>query len=231
MVEPRKASEILLDLEIEVRKLKTTVELQDHLLKMILDNCNKTNTMINVLIDVQPLSQEQRLAIKEQFQSKETIKAISIQPGFPIEVEQEFKGQRRITRGQEATNTKASNANIEFKDYMANRKKVPEESISSKEQNIKSEKRVPVTQRVQDNNKKDLFMAEVNLTSNDGQYTSKTKTNAMGKWQAQLPPGKYLVKVSKMDTTLQKKLESQQEITVPNSNSPVILSTLIINRA
>ena len=114
---------------------------------------------------------------------------------------------------------------------MAQRKKVEPAELKPKtpEQVVKAEKKVPVTQRVQDNNKKDLFMAEVNLSSSEG-HVLKTKTNAMGKWQAQLPPGKYVVKVSKMDTALQKKLETQQDIIVPNSNSAVLLPTLIINR-
>jgi hypothetical protein len=230
MAEQRKASDILLDLETEVKSLKSIVNLQDLLLKKILGSCNKMNSVLESLVSGQELTPEQKEAVTEQLQHT-TIEPIAISPGFPIEVERDFKGQRRITRGPEVPSTKASNADIEFKDYMAQRKKVTPIDLGPKttEQAVKSEKKVPVTQRVQDNNKKDLFMAEINLISNEG-HVLKTKTNAMGKWQAQLPPGKYLVKVSKMDTALQKKLEAEQDIVVPNSNSSITLPTIIVNR-
>jgi hypothetical protein len=232
MTEPRKASDILLALETEIRSLKGIVNLQDSILKMILGNCNKTNAILEALIDVQQMPTELRASIKSKFFTPEQpSEAIAIDPGFPIEVEREFKGQRRINRPANAPSTKASNADIEFKDYMASRKKsAPEEFKPKVAEPVKSEKKVPVSQRVQDNSNKDLFMAEINLFSSDGSPVLKTRTNPMGKWQAQLPPGKYTVKVSKMDTALQKKIEGEQNITVGNSNSTIILPTLIVNR-
>ncbi len=231
MAEQRKASDVLLELETEVKSLKSILNLQDHLLKTILGNCNKTNAMLGALIDAQPLTAEQRAVIREQFQPAAS-EAIMIPQGFPVEIEKVFKGERRITRAPNEPSTKASNADIEFKDYMAQKKKPPQTEFRPKAaaQQVKSEKKIPVTQRVQDNNKKDMFMAEVNLLSPQGELVLKTKTNAMGKWQAQLAPGNYVVKASKMDTALQKKIETQQNITIPNSNSAITLSTLVINR-
>lgn len=240
MTEPRKASDILLGLEREVEELKKIVKLQDFMLKTIIGNCNKTNDMLATLIEVQPLTDQQRQHVKEQFAPSEPAKeAISIPAGFPIEVEREFKGQRRVNRAPNAPSTKAANADIEFRDYMAQRKKSPPEEFKAPTPpaaqapasgSVRPEKKVPVTQRVQDNNKKDLFMAEITLVTDSGQPVLKTKTNAMGKWQAQLPPGKYVVKVVKMDTALQKKLEAEAPITIANSNNPITLPALIVNR-
>ena len=230
MQEPRKASDILLTIESELKLIKANIDLQDHLLKSILGNSNKATSILNALIDIQPgLSPEQKASIRGEVQAPKTE---IVQAGFPLDVETDFKGQRRVTRGTNPQiSTKASNADIEFKDYLAQRKKpaVDEEFKPNPSKQQDQVRKIPITQRVQDNNKKDLFMAEVSLSNENGPVL-KTKTNAMGKWQAQLQPGKYTVVVSKMDTASQKKLVAQQDITVTNSNSLISLPILIINR-
>lgn len=226
MIEQRKASDILLDLETEVKLMKAIINIQDSLLKTLLNNVNKINNTLDLLIESQSLTPEQNELMRQKNQSAIS-QTITIPSGIPINVETEFKGQRRI-----GPSTKASNADIEFKDYMAQRRVAAEEQkeIKPKAEDLKQERKIPITQRVQDNNGKDVFMARVSIHSLSGSLVLNTKTNAMGKWQAQIPPGKYSVKISKMDSSTQKSLESQQEISVPNSNNAITLSTLIINR-
>lgn len=236
--EPRKASEILLGLEDRLHKIEAKLNLYNLTLSMILGKVNSisTNSTPEEPIATDPSSAD----------------PVKIEAGFPLQAETNFPGTRRITRPNNMGN-KAANANIEFKDYIAQRAAdkaagvipVKQELSAAKTDNnfkdfldkkkqsnvidVKQERKIPVTQRVQDNNKKDVFMAEV-VISNNGNQILKTKTNAMGKWQAQLPIGNYSVKITKMDAASQKKIESESEIVVPNSNSTVVLSTLVINR-
>lgn len=225
MLEPRKASDILISLESEVKILKNTINVQDLAIKTILKNVNEINTLMKSVINTS--TEEQKIGIENDRE------IVSNVPSFNVETD--FKGQRRMQTTIEQPslpNTKASNVNIEFKDYMKQRQKpIIQEEFKPKPLDTKSDKKIPVVQRIQDNNNKDLFMAEVNLISMDGGVVLKTKTNALGKWQGQLAPGKYIVKVSKMDNSIQKKIENQQEITVANHSGTLTLPTLIVNRS
>lgn len=91
-------------------------------------------------------------------------------------------------------------------------------------------KKVPVIQRITDNNGKDLFMAEVIILNDNKDFVFKTKTNAVGKWQALLKPGKYSVNITKTDSATKNKIEASQDIDIVNSNSPIVLQTIIIKR-
>jgi predicted membrane-bound mannosyltransferase len=91
-------------------------------------------------------------------------------------------------------------------------------------------KKIPVVQRITDSTGKDLYLADTFIFDSNGQQVAKTKTNAVGKWQAYLPPGQYKVKIEKVDAASKKKIESEQTITVPNSNSTFTLPVAIIRR-
>jgi hypothetical protein len=91
-------------------------------------------------------------------------------------------------------------------------------------------KKVPITQRITDNNGKDLFMAEVSVMNDKKEVVTKTKTNAVGKWQAHLKPGKYIVHIAKTDSATKNKLEAMQDIIVPNMDSTFTLPVAIIKR-
>lgn len=98
------------------------------------------------------------------------------------------------------------------------------------DQTAPSDKKVPVVQRITDHIGKDLFMAEVSVMNIKKEPVFKTKTNAVGKWMANLKPDKYIVHIVKTDTTTKKKIEATQEITITNSNSVISLPVMIIKR-
>jgi len=91
-------------------------------------------------------------------------------------------------------------------------------------------KKIPVSQRITDNNGKDLFMADVIIYDENNTVVEKIKTNAVGKWQAHLSAGKYNVHISKIDNTTKKKIESLQEFEVSNEMQTLKLNTAIIRR-
>jgi uncharacterized transporter YbjL len=93
-----------------------------------------------------------------------------------------------------------------------------------------SDKKVPVVQRITNSAGKDLFMAEVSVMNINKELVFKTKTNAVGKWMANLKPDRYVVNIVKTDTTTKKKFEATQEINVANSNSVITLPVMIIKQ-
>lgn len=235
MNEIRKASDIILSLEEKINKLQAQNVLYDKTLKMILDQSNKIISLFEILSETNIFNDEQKQSIKNKIYLNNR-EAIQLTSPPKIDVETSFDGTRRISRGSEKDN-KATNADITFQEYLEKRHKeknaqpLPEtdKKNNSKPLNI-NEKKIPVVQRVQDNNKKDLFMAEVNIFSESGEQILKAKTNAMGKWQGQLFPGRYKIKITKMDTATQKKIEGEQHIIVSNTDSSLILNNFIINR-
>jgi hypothetical protein len=106
----------------------------------------------------------------------------------------------------------------------------PRRTSRTEKSDISSDKKVPVSQRITDGTGKDLFMAVVEILSSDKTLISKTKTNAVGKWQAHLKPGDYFIHVVKTDTATKKKIEALQEINIPSSDAPVNLPLIAIRR-
>jgi hypothetical protein len=94
-----------------------------------------------------------------------------------------------------------------------------------------SDKKVPVIQRVSDNTGKDIFMADVSILDGSNNTVLKTKTNAVGKWQAHLKPGPYKISIVKTDTATKKKIQADQDITVSDSNTTLILPVAVIKRS
>lgn len=92
--------------------------------------------------------------------------------------------------------------------------------------------KIPVGQRVTDQNGKDLFMADVLITNlSTGETFNKIKTNAQGKWQMLLFPGKYSVLISKIvDPNTLSKIENLQEIEIPTKQKTFQLPNAIIQR-
>jgi hypothetical protein len=107
-----------------------------------------------------------------------------------------------------------------------------EEFAPAKNKKDKSASKIPVGQRVTDNNGKDLFMADVVITDLDtNEIVTKAKTNAVGKWQAYLSVGNYSVHISKIvDPNTLHKIESMQEIEITPQAKSLQLPVIIIKR-
>ncbi len=92
--------------------------------------------------------------------------------------------------------------------------------------------KIPVGQRLTDTNGKDLFMADVLITNMEtGEVVNKSKTNAVGKWQAYLSIGKYSIHISKItDSVTLHKIESLQELEITPQMKSLQLPLAIIKR-
>jgi hypothetical protein len=214
--EPRKASDILLSLESKVDVLTKLVYNQDMLLKLAVDRCNKIYAYIE---ELQKEYQEQAVAqLRANAQPEEEPRIINSPPPEQVIMEaniDEQVGERRGARVPEQ---------MPRQPIMVPQNQEPQQSVQQEG------KKVPVIQRVSDSTGRDLFMASVLISDENGKQVHKTKTSAVGKWQAQLKPGVYQIHISKTDTVSKKIIEATQQITINNSSSTITLPVAIIKR-
>ena len=88
---------------------------------------------------------------------------------------------------------------------------------------------VPVTQRVVNSQGKSLFLADVeviDLTTMN--KVCATRTNGTGKWTAPLPMGNYRISIRKVELSTKEKMEATQDIVVDGATSPLTLQTVIM---
>lgn len=105
------------------------------------------------------------------------------------------------------------------------------QEVVQTQQSSSSDKKIPVIQRITDHMGKDIFMADITITDSTTETIAhKTKTNALGKWQALLKPGHYKVDMVKVDAATKAKVEAHQDITVSESNTTITLPVAIIKR-
>lgn len=91
--------------------------------------------------------------------------------------------------------------------------------------------KIPVQQRVVDQNGKDVFMADVVIKDRDtSDVMHKTRSNANGRWQAYLPTGSYLIKISKTNNETKEKMEFFQEFEVKSEKKSLELEEFKINK-
>jgi hypothetical protein len=213
--QPRKASDILLSIESKMNSLIKAMSVYDLNVKLILSRVNVVYAYIEQLKAEAELPPDQDAPIAVL---AEAAIQLSTEPskdrrmgrvGVPVQIPQ-VQQERPIPQTQQPVQVPQS-------DKKANTPTSPD-------------RKVPVVQQLKYNNGGDVFMAEVSIANQDNELVHKTKTNAIGKWQAHLKPGKYYVSVVKTDTTTKKKIEALQELIIPNSNDTVNLPPAIIKR-
>ena len=213
----RKASEILLSIENKVQSLTQTMNSYNLNMRLILDRVNKIYNYIHQL-EIQSASDVSNAQEKE---------IIDVKSENLITVAEGPSGPRRVGRSETYTAASPVAPTVQPA-VIANTPKPQEATPASKSTN--PDKKVPVSQRLTNDKGKDLFMAEVEIQDANKKTIQTTKTNATGKWQAHLKPGTYHVRTAKTDTATKEKIEAWQEITVPFSDSVVILPTAIIKK-
>lgn len=222
-VEPRKATDILLAVEAKLDQLIHLVRSQDLNIKII------SNKLNNLIEEVHSFSEEDAPPDVSYNNVQPFLpEKVSISPDFVIPMEISPTGFRRTSRPE--TFSSVNNNEVIFKEIPE--KKLPEtellfnpkkqinknadaqvKNVSSTAQQTNSKK--PVVQRVVDENGKSVFLAAVeifNAQSNALEHA--TRTNQVGKWQANLLPGKYKVTVKKQESLSKKKIDITQQVEV-----------------
>lgn len=247
--EPRKATDVLLELESKISTLLAMIRNQDLNLKLI---SNKLNSVIDKLeqdsntstkITVEAINEAN--FINEKLIEDESSKNIPVDSDFNIALDSSPQGFRRTSRPEtfsgdnmylKRKEDSPANLHVQVPKFDTD---VPEIKVPSEESNISqsfsstkqtpSSTSIPIIQRVVDKNGKSIFLADVeviNLETNSSIF--KTRTNGTGKWMASLSVGNYKIIVRKRESLTKERLESTQIVQIDGTQSPFELSTLII---
>jgi hypothetical protein len=214
MPEQRKATDVVLAIEGKVDALIKILSSYDHNMKLVLDRVNKVYSYV----------EEVKQSYKQQDNNSTEEAVININDGAKIEISEKPIVEKRNTKSASA---EQSDISINPMPY---RLDGFDQRVSNNVESKTTDKKVPVIQRVTDQNGKDIFMADITVFNDKLESVYKTKSNAVGKWQAHLKPGRYTVSVSKTDMASKKKLEVKQDITIPQSNATITLDILKITR-
>jgi murein DD-endopeptidase MepM/ murein hydrolase activator NlpD len=204
MTDERKATDVLLDIESEVKKLSQTMSSLMLAQTLSLDKLNRVYNYISNL--EKEIEEEKKLQLGQAQTANHNLPIQSPQ-ATPIEVESNPQGVRRTSRQPEAPPADAPMATSN-----------------------PGERKIPVIQRVTDHSGKDLFMADVRIINANKEVVAKVKTNPVGKWQALVPPGQYDVHILKTDTASKTKIEAMQTITVPDNTGIFTLPIIAIKK-
>lgn len=94
--------------------------------------------------------------------------------------------------------------------------------ISNKDYNPEKEKRTPITQVIKYKNGDPVGFATVLISNSNGSFTKKITTNTVGRWQAVLAPGKYVVSVFENTNPLEI-IQFTQTFEVSDNTQTIIL--------
>lgn len=243
---PRKATDVLLDLESKIDNLVHIIRSQDLNIKLL---SNKLNLIIEKLEgskdDSKKITVEAVNSLplnNNSFIPEE--KNIPVSSDFNLSLESNPQGFRRTSR-PETYSGDDMYLKKEEKTFPVQVPELPEvvvnNNIKSKpeavkptpisnteDENVSTANSVPVVQRVVDKNGKSVFLADVEVNDLNGKSISKTRTNGTGKWMVPLAIGTYKVIIRKRESLTKEKLESIQSVTVDGKKSPLELQTLII---
>jgi len=258
LTEPRKATDVLLDLEQKLDVALNIIRAQDLNIKIL---SNKLNSVIETLekqgapqpkITVEaihsPLSQLQQAPYLD------AERQIPISSESTLPLEREPNGFRRTSRPEtfqgddiylnqrvpkspsQVPKTPAGRGSQEpspgpTAEIVVQPPKLEAEVVFNKPvtKPVFTGNSVPVTQRVVNAQGKSLFLADVEIIDlSTMQQVAKTRTNGTGKWLASLGVGNYRVIIRKIEQATKEKLEATQDIRVDGSQSPLELQTVII---
>jgi hypothetical protein len=250
---PRKATDIILDLEKQVKNLTAIISSQDILLKVI---SNKLSAILNVsqkpeapkiIVEAVNTAPGQNMfAQHPQYIDPERQIPISSEASLPEE--HSPKGFRRTSRPETYAGDNAYLKQPPKKKEEATQFPVQIPRANGKAEvvvpNIATDNKlpsppkvkqatiggsVPTQQRITDRNGKSVFLADVEIIDlANMESVTKTRTNGTGKWQASLPLGEYKVIIKKFESLTKQKVEVAQTIRVDGTQSPLELEMMII---
>ena len=256
--EPRKASDVLLDLESKIDVLLGLIKAQDLTIKVL---SNKLNTVMERM-DKQGAAPPKIMveAVNTtpfaHAPAPDPEKAIPVSADFNLPVEEKPNGFRRTSRPETyagdnsylpqmpkpaeprfPTQIPRPSGQAEVVVPSNINRQVGEKLPSAPPKQaapthqVNSGNTIPVSQRVVDGNGKSAFLADVEITDlSTMQQVFKTRTNGTGKWSAPLPIGAYRVNIRKRESLTKEKLEAAQDVQVDGLTSPFELPLMIIKK-
>lgn len=225
---PRKASDVVIDLEQKVDLLTKLVYGNDLHSKLMLDRLNRIASSLEELVRLgrgtSGPANQQTNQVEARTGSGPT--RPSFVPASLGDQEGDFPSFRPQTEGDVSSvlihrEEPGFSMSVE-KEPVGIRRTARPESYTEQSQN---KKLTPVFQKVFDQTgNKMIFMADVEIyRAEDHSLALKTRTTAAGKWQAPLPSGAYVVSIMKRENAGRKRLEYEKMFEVSESDSPIEL--------
>lgn len=225
MNEPRKASEIILDLEAKIDQLILIVKTQDYNIKLL---SNKMNEMIGTINNLPVDTKMNAAAPKFTATSTEENKSIFISKEDQIPIENNPLGFRRTSRPEtfeEKSVPKPPQQKISLPKQEQKQTKMAPQSLTK----IDTNKKIPVQQRITNKEGKAIFNAEIEITENNSRETIyKGRTNSVGKWSAPLSFGQYQVHIRKSEAATKEKIDITQNLNVDGTKNPLDLPIMVV---
>lgn len=228
--EPRKASEVILEMSNKIDILLGTVRALDLNIKILSNKLNQLSEKQEVeqpKITVEAISMPPRLPAMPV----DPERAILIDPAHTVPMEEAPKGFRRTSRPEtfagDDTYLKRSEPKPQAEvmvpsqsEALAPPKPTPVPMLSVPV--------IPTTQRVVNRGGKSIFLADVEITNMETGEVKKTRTNGTGKWSAPLPIGTYSVIIKKTEASSKEEMKVVQTVKVDGSQSPFEIPMLAI---
>jgi len=231
MENPRKATDVLLDLEQKMDLLINMFRTNDLNYKVL---SNKLNQLFD-LVDKLQKGNAPKFSIEAiessplMSQIKPSEKQIPIFAEATVPVDNNPVGFRRTSRPETFTDVPAAPKPIKTEAEIIVSKPIEHKEVREKPLITNSVNAVPVVQRIVDRNGKAIFLADVEVINPvNNEQLHKVRTNGAGKWMCSLVPGTYRVLINKRESLTKEKLESVQEIVVDGTKSPLELPMAII---
>lgn len=249
--EPRTASDVLLSLESKIDQLIALYRSQDLVLKVLANKLNNLIDTVNHLPSQKEVNNTKPepniLNISSDFQlpvevAPKGFRRTSRPETYVVEEKPTTRANLKSTPTSPVvappSNPSPVTLPVQFPDFSSGN--VPpglKTSAPKKSENVitpppvaeikSTGNKIPTEQRVVDKNGKAIYMASVMILSESGNLEYKTTTSSMGKWQASLLPGRYQVKISKLESMSREKLDVAQNITVDGLSVTQTLPVLI----
>ena len=243
MSDPRKATDVLLELETKQNTLIAEISNIKFNITLISNKLTEIITVLGKQQEVAPKFTVEAVN-KSPFRPNVSLTPSDPERNIPIFADPSVvmpappDGALRRTSREETTSAQAKKQSapqqeVVFTDHpeatfpsAAFNKTQPRESVPVANQEIK---KMPVMQRCLDKNNKAIFLADVEIVDlNNGQTIHTTRTNGAGKWQASLPAGRYKIRVKKPGRGDEAKAESQQTVKIEDSSKPLNLPDIMV---
>jgi len=230
MTEPRKASEVILSLENKVDILLGLVRSLDLNIKVL---SNKLNQLLAKQETSSPkIVVEAANVALPALSSFNSERDVLISPEDSSLMEVNPKGFRRTSRpetfsGDDIYLNRESKEAPKAEAIVPRPKDKPSNTPKSVPNTSPPASIVATMQRIIRGGKS-VFMADVEITNMTTGKVEKSRTNAVGKWNAPLQPGGYRIVVRKQEIASKEKFEIEQNIQIDGKQSPLELPPLIV---
>jgi len=239
---PKKASEILLDLDSKIDliiNMMRSIDLNHKVLSNKINNLFDSFDKISKRFDSLQLGSTPKMGSIEATHnvplnkisqlSNDNERNIFISSEESLLLQTVPNGVRRTSRPDNSTENvtvqKKPEAEIIVPENITNKIEVKTDNQHINKRNNSS---IQVIQRVVDSNGKSVFLANVEITDSSNKLFSKTRTNGAGKWMASLEVGMYKITLRKLDSITKEKTEIVQKINVVGDKPVLELPVLTI---